>query len=93
MDIHSEKEKHPGIPLVSYGYAQKMRAAITHKFGRDFGFGAAPWAEDPFNPGQFTGNPSISADVSQYMISLRRKKVCYIILLRARRSDVRYIEG
>lgn len=54
-----------------------MRAAISHKFGRDFGLGTQPWAENPLKPGEFVGNPSLSVVVSQYMISLRRRKVSF----------------
>ncbi|KAI0681806.1 hypothetical protein C8T65DRAFT_598035, partial [Cerioporus squamosus] len=59
----------------TYNTAQKMRAAITHKYGRDFGLGTQTWTEDPLFPGSFRGNPSLSTIVSQYMISLRRRKV------------------
>ncbi|KAF7791348.1 hypothetical protein EIP86_002362 [Pleurotus ostreatoroseus] len=75
IDIYTGEECHPESTRVSYTVAQKMRAAITHKFGREFGLGPAPWAEDPLNPGTHTGNPSVSAVVSQYMISLRRRKI------------------
>ncbi|KAI0691162.1 hypothetical protein C8T65DRAFT_745568 [Cerioporus squamosus] len=52
-----------------------MRAAITHKYGRDFGLGTQVWCEDPMVSGCYRGNPSLSVVVSQYMISLRRRKV------------------
>ncbi|KAG2368461.1 hypothetical protein BDR07DRAFT_1448301 [Suillus spraguei] len=52
-----------------------MRAAISHKFGRDYGLGTQPWMENPVYPGKFVGNPSLWVTVSQYMISLRRRKV------------------
>ncbi|KAJ3540347.1 hypothetical protein NM688_g6236 [Phlebia brevispora] len=78
IDIHTGAELHPGIPRVSYSYAQKMRAAITHKFAREFGLGPAPWVENALEPGRFSGNPSISPTVSQYMISLHRRKVRYL---------------
>ena len=58
-----------------YNTAQKMRAAISHKFGRDYGLGTSPWTEHPTVSGKFLGNPSLSVAVSQYMISLRRRKV------------------
>ncbi|KAI0347705.1 hypothetical protein BDW22DRAFT_11007 [Trametopsis cervina] len=74
VDIHTGKPLHPDEPRLSYGGAQKLRAAVTHKFGRDFGCGTAPWTENPLVRGQFAGNPSISPLVSQYMISLRRRK-------------------
>jgi hypothetical protein len=63
------------MPRATYNNAQKMRAAISHKFGRDYGLGTQPWMENPVHPGKFVGNPSLSVTVSQYMISLRRRKV------------------
>ncbi|KAH9840012.1 uncharacterized protein C8Q71DRAFT_795217 [Rhodofomes roseus] len=51
-----------------------MRAAISHKFGRDFGFGDQPWGRNAAT-GQYSGNPSLSVTVSQYMVSLQRRKV------------------
>lgn len=74
-DIQTGKAKDPSIARVNYSTAQKMCAAVSHKFGRDFGLGTQPWVESPVNPGHFTGNPSLSVTVSQYMISLRRRKV------------------
>ncbi|KAG1719996.1 hypothetical protein EDB19DRAFT_1647523, partial [Suillus lakei] len=59
----------------TYNNAQKMRAAISHKFGRDYGLGTQPWMENPAYPERFIGNPSLSVAVLQYMISLRRRKV------------------
>jgi hypothetical protein len=71
----SEKVKDLSTPRATYAHAQKMRAAISHKFGRDLGLGTAPWTENPLQPGKFVGNPSLSPKVSQYMISLQRRKV------------------
>ncbi|TDL15193.1 hypothetical protein BD410DRAFT_778284 [Rickenella mellea] len=51
-----------------------MRAAISHKFAREYGMGTQQWGENIFHPGTFTGNPSLSVTVSHYMISLRRRK-------------------
>ncbi len=81
IDIHTGQEKHPDVYRVGFGAAQKMRAAITSKFGRDFGLGSASWMENPLQPEQFVGNPSMSPAVSQYMVSLRRRKVCYLFLI------------
>lgn len=75
VDVHSGQVKDLSIHRASYNMAQKMRAAMTHKFGRDFGLGTQFWTESPFHPGFFQGNPSLSVVVSQYMISLRRRKV------------------
>lgn len=74
-DIWTGAAKDPSIPRVTYGTAQKMCAAISHKFGRDYELGTRPWAENPVKKGEFVGNPSLSIVVSQYMISLRRRKV------------------
>ncbi|EPT03529.1 hypothetical protein FOMPIDRAFT_1116000, partial [Fomitopsis schrenkii] len=57
-----------------YATAQKMRAAISHKFARDFGFGDQPWTATP-KKDVYIGNPSLSVTVSQYMVSLQRRKV------------------
>ncbi|EIM91542.1 DNA breaking-rejoining enzyme, partial [Stereum hirsutum FP-91666 SS1] len=56
----------------TYGHAQKIRAAMSHKFGRECKLGCQTWEE---RDGQCSGNPSLSLVVSQYMISLRRRKV------------------
>ncbi|KAG1745320.1 hypothetical protein EDB19DRAFT_1849392 [Suillus lakei] len=74
-DICTGKPKLLTVPRATYNNAQKMRAAISHKFGRDYGLGTQPWMENPAYPGRFIGNPSLSVAVSQYMISLRRRKV------------------
>ncbi|KAA1471616.1 hypothetical protein DENSPDRAFT_894477 [Dentipellis sp. KUC8613] len=52
-----------------------MRAAMSHKFGREYGRGSLPWVEDGSASGHFLGNPSVGLVVSEYMISLRRRKV------------------
>ena len=57
-----------------------MRAAMTHQFGREFGLGSQSWGGSEVNPGRYLGNPSLSTVVSQYMISLRRKKVSVVRL-------------
>ena len=51
-----------------------MRASMSHKFGRDLGLGTAPWTPHPVILGKFMGNPSLSPKVSQYMVSLQRRK-------------------
>jgi hypothetical protein len=75
VDIFTGKAKELSITRVTYATAQKMRAAISHKYGRDHGRGTQPWLEDSSCPGRFRGNPSLSVTVSQYMISLGRRKV------------------
>ncbi|KAJ7870056.1 hypothetical protein B0H14DRAFT_2726455, partial [Mycena olivaceomarginata] len=74
-DIKTGKPKDPAIARATYSTAQKMRAAMSHKFSRDYELGTQEWQENLLVPGQFYGNPSISTVVSQYMISLRRNKV------------------
>ena len=59
---------------MTYGHAQKMRAAMTYAFGRLFGLGTLPWHKSE-TTGQMMGNPSVSDTVSSYMVSLRRRKV------------------
>lgn len=78
-DISTGKAKDPSVPRARYATAQKMRAAISHVCGRQFGLGTAEWRENPLEPGQYLGNPSLSSTVSQYMISLRRRKVSIIL--------------
>ncbi|EPS97342.1 hypothetical protein FOMPIDRAFT_117668 [Fomitopsis schrenkii] len=73
LDLYSAEKKDFSIPCVKYGTAQKMRAAINHIFGRDFGFGDQTWGKKA--DGKFVGNPSLSKELSQYMISLQRCKV------------------
>ncbi|KAI1789725.1 hypothetical protein LXA43DRAFT_892436, partial [Ganoderma leucocontextum] len=58
----------------TYANAQKLRAAISHKFGRGFKLGTQMWEEDP-ETHKCKGNPSLSVRVSEYMISLRRRRV------------------
>jgi hypothetical protein len=53
----------------------KMRAALSHQFGRVLGRGTQLWDESPHTPGTYIGNPSLSTKVSQYMVALRRRKV------------------
>ncbi|KAG1766271.1 hypothetical protein EDD22DRAFT_950628 [Suillus occidentalis] len=74
-DIHTGKPKLLTVPHATYNNAQKMQAAISHKFGCDYGLGTQPWMENPAYPGRFIGNPSLSVVVSQYMISLQHRKV------------------
>ncbi|KAG6819067.1 hypothetical protein H0H93_015786 [Arthromyces matolae] len=58
----------------TYSHAQKMRAAATYGFGRLHGLGSLPWHESEIS-GKKIGNPSVSNEVSSYMVSLRRRKV------------------
>lgn len=59
----------------SYAQAQKMRAAMTHVFTRDYNLGSVQWHESELVPGRMMGNPSVSSEVANYMSGLRRRKV------------------
>lgn len=60
-----------------YGHAEKLRAAMTHIFGREFEWGTHEWlaidSEDPNSA--YRGNPSLTNAVSEYMVCLQRRKV------------------
>ncbi|KAF5339627.1 hypothetical protein D9611_011514 [Ephemerocybe angulata] len=58
----------------SYAWAQKMRASMTYMFGIVFELGMTAW--NATGDGVvMRGNPSISNNVSTYMMSLCRRKV------------------
>ncbi|KAJ7231695.1 DNA breaking-rejoining enzyme, partial [Mycena haematopus] len=61
-------------PRASFGYAQKMRAALKHYFGTVLGLGRLPWKQDAVSS-KWTGNPIVSDVLDDYMPSLRRRKV------------------
>ncbi|KAJ3479259.1 hypothetical protein NLI96_g9183 [Meripilus lineatus] len=67
-DIRTGKLKDPSIPRPGIGTAQKMRSAMTHMFGREYGRGTQYWTENPLQPGKWFGNPSLSVTVMQYMV-------------------------
>ncbi|KIJ08189.1 hypothetical protein PAXINDRAFT_89233, partial [Paxillus involutus ATCC 200175] len=69
-DIFTGQVKDLDISRSTYNNAQKMRAAMSHRFGWHYGLGTQPWMENPSKPGRYIGNPSLSVTVSQYMISL-----------------------
>ncbi|KDR80077.1 hypothetical protein GALMADRAFT_48588, partial [Galerina marginata CBS 339.88] len=58
----------------SFVHGQKMRASMTHLFGRILGLGQRPWSKSEIT-GKMSGNPSISEQVSTYMMSLRTRKI------------------
>ncbi|KAF8194610.1 hypothetical protein BJ912DRAFT_847728, partial [Pholiota molesta] len=62
-----------GGPVGTYSHAQKIRAAMTHTFGRVYELGSVAWHQDE-STGRWRGNPSVSQQVSLYMISLRNRK-------------------
>ena len=57
-----------------YTHAQKMRASMTHIFGRDLGQGNQCWTKDE-RTDRMKGNPSVSPQLASYMVSLRNRKV------------------
>jgi hypothetical protein len=67
------KPKPSNVSRSGYQHAQKMRASMTHIFGRDFELGSASWVKDS-RTGQTYGNPSVSEKVATYMVSLRNRK-------------------
>ncbi|KAF8833104.1 hypothetical protein BDN67DRAFT_1017948 [Paxillus ammoniavirescens] len=56
-DIWTGKAKPPTVSHTTYGTAQKMCAAISHKFGHDYALGTQAWIEHPTVPGKYMGNP------------------------------------
>lgn len=67
--------KPAGMVRSKYTHAQKMRASMTHIFGRDFALGKQDWTKNE-QTGHMTGNPSTSHLLGTYMVSLRNRKVC-----------------
>ncbi|KJA29024.1 hypothetical protein HYPSUDRAFT_117665, partial [Hypholoma sublateritium FD-334 SS-4] len=67
------KVKPQGAALGTYSHAQKIRAAMTHAFGRVHSLGNTSWHKDEIT-GCMRGNPSVSQQVSSYMLSLRNRK-------------------
>ncbi|KDR83108.1 hypothetical protein GALMADRAFT_21252, partial [Galerina marginata CBS 339.88] len=57
----------------SLSHAQKMRAAMTHVFARKYGLGSRTWDKSEVT-GKMHGNPSVSAMVASYMVSLANRK-------------------
>ena len=74
------KPKPVGKVRSKYTHAQKMRASITHIFGRDFSLGKQDWTKNE-QTGRMTGNPSTSHLLGTYMVSLRNRKVCNFLRL------------
>ena len=56
----------------TYSHALKMRAAISFRYN-EFGRGTDSWHQGKDR--EWMGNPSLSKDVSRYMLSLQRRKV------------------
>ena len=66
--------KPAGVVRSTYTHAQKMRASMTHVFGRDLGLGSEKWHKNE-HTGHMAGNPSVSTQLASYMVSLRNRKV------------------
>jgi hypothetical protein len=64
-------------PPCSNATAEKMRAALLYSFGKSHNRGSAKWEETLH--GAWVGNPVLSNAVSNYMISLKRRKVCDLV--------------
>ncbi|KAJ7649394.1 hypothetical protein DFH06DRAFT_1331767 [Mycena polygramma] len=64
----------PSEVRLSFANAQKMRAAASWNFGQVENQGNATWRKSELT-GKWVGNPSVSTLVSQYMTSLKRRKV------------------
>ena len=69
-----------------YTHAQKMRASMTHIFGRDFGLGKQDWTKNG-QTGHMKGNPSTSHLLGTYMVSLRNRKVHSLLAFYFAASD------
>lgn len=75
-----------GMIRSKYTHAQKMRASMTHIFGRDFGLGKQDWTKNE-RTGCMIGNPSMSHLLGTYMVSLRNRKVCNSPALKSAASE------
>ncbi|KAJ7603609.1 DNA breaking-rejoining enzyme, partial [Mycena polygramma] len=64
-----------GKAIATKGTAETIRAALLYKFGTVQGLGRTPWRAKPLQPTQFEGNPVFSDIVSDFIISLKRRKV------------------
>ncbi|KAG2111497.1 uncharacterized protein F5147DRAFT_651178 [Suillus discolor] len=53
-DIWTSKAKPLNFLCATYGTAQKMRAAVSHKFGHDHKLGTQPWSEHPTIAGKIS---------------------------------------
>src|SRR6266446_5477661 len=82
--------KPAGVVRSKYTHAQKMRASMTHVFGRDFGLGSERWQKSEWT-GRMAGNPSVSTQLASYMVSLRNRKVCGIFSATATPENLNFI--
>jgi hypothetical protein len=55
----------------------KMRSALTYGFGRLYSRGNSPWSSR--DSVRWEGNPSVSAQVSRYMVALRKRKASLLL--------------
>jgi hypothetical protein len=78
MEIMLDGSPKPvGAVRSRYTHAQKMRASMTHIFGWDLGQGNQRWMKDE-RTDHMKGNPSVSPQVTSYMVSLQNRKVCIL---------------
>ena len=61
--------------LSTYQHAQKIRAAVSHYYGRIRQLGTTQW--ECLGNGKAKGNPSLAPFLCNYMVSLKRRKVCF----------------
>ncbi|KJA19681.1 hypothetical protein HYPSUDRAFT_120163, partial [Hypholoma sublateritium FD-334 SS-4] len=65
-------KKPQGHHCRTYTNAMKMRSALTYGFGRIYERGNVAWHCSDGK--EYKGNPSISTQVSRYMLALKRRK-------------------
>ena len=65
-----------GEARATYTSATKMRSAVTYLIGRGAN---TPWNSD--DGIHYRGNPSLSVEVSRYMLTLKKCKVCFVFHL------------
>ena len=58
---------------LTHSHTLKMRASVSYGFAHELKRGSEPWCQ--LSDGSFTGNPSLSREVTHYLCSLRRQKV------------------
>jgi len=75
----------------SWSHAEKMRAAVSFLYAHQLKRGREPYIRD--KTGKWMGNPVSSHEVSQYMKSLRRRKVMPVIISLYFRIIAKYIVG
>ncbi len=75
----------------SWALAEKMRAAVSFLYAHQLKRGRESYIRD--STGKWQGNPVLSHEVSQYMKSLRRRKVIPNFISHYSRIITKYIVG